>query len=123
MNPSASKKVRAAGPASIRGTAPTFAEMDMPLSFRTTTIGSALAPALFSPSKVSPPVSAPSPTIATARPDTPVRARACAIPSATLTAVQACPAGKTSKGLSRRIEERRDPALLAQACASAGTGR
>ena len=50
--------------ARYREIAPTLRVMLMPLSFKITTIGSRLMPALFSPSEANPPVKAPSPSSA-----------------------------------------------------------
>ena len=117
MKPSDSKSARArTGEASARGTAPTLAEMDIPLSFTTTTSGRAWAPALLRASKVSPPVSDPSPTMATARPGDAVRARASAIPRATLIAVQAWPAPKASSALSLGSRKGATPPSCRRVC-------
>ena len=67
----------------------TFALMDIWLSLSTTTSGSGLPPALLSPSKHRPPVSAPSPTTATTWPVWPSCRRPESSPSAAEMAVHA----------------------------------
>ena len=55
-----------------RAIAPTFGEIDIPLSLSTITIGVCRPPALWSASNATPPVSAPSPITATTLPSSPI---------------------------------------------------
>ena len=64
--------------------APTFSEIDMSLSFRTTSRSTSMLPAWLSASQASPALIAPSPITATTRRSLPVRRLARAMPSAAL---------------------------------------
>ena len=80
---------------------PMFSEMDMPLSFRTTTNFSGLrCTILFSASKLEPDVIAPSPTTAMVQESAFRFAAPCAMPRAIERPVPACPAARVSCGLS-----------------------
>ena len=82
--------------------APTLGEIDMSLSFSTTSKGRSVAPALFSASKAMPAVIAPSPMIATARWSEPSWWKASAMPSAAEIEVLEWPVPKASYSLSAR---------------------
>ena len=80
---------------------PMFSEMDMPLSFSTTTIFSGFrCTMLFSASKLEPEVIAPSPTTAIVHESDLRFSAVCAMPSAMDSPVPACPAQSVSCGLS-----------------------
>ncbi len=82
--------------------APTLREIDMSLSFSTTSRFASIAPALLSASKAMPPVIAPSPITATQRRLSPRRFAATAMPSAALIDVLAWAVPKVSYSLSLR---------------------
>ena len=83
-------------PARYSCNAPTLGSMEMRLSFKTTRRSESAAPALFSPSKASPPVMEPSPITATTLRLEPWMSRATAMPSAAEIDVDAWPTPNVS---------------------------
>ena len=92
--------------------APTFGSIAMRLSFRITSRSVFAAPALLSPSKASPPVSAPSPITAITSRFSPLRADAAAMPSAAEIEVEACPVPNASYSLSLMLGKPLNPFSL-----------
>ena len=81
--------------------APTFFDIDISLSLRTTMRFFTRSRVLFIPSKASPPVSDPSPSTAMTFSPPPPMSLAAAIPRAAEIDVEACPTPKASYGLSQ----------------------
>ncbi len=98
--------------------APTGSEIDISLSFSTTSRSASAVPALFSASNAMPALIAPSPITATTRRSSPLRAAAIAMPSAAEIDVDECAVPKVSYSLSeRRGKPDGPPAIRSRAIA------